>query len=58
MSDKCDNCINYIYNDEYEIYECLVNLDEDEMYNFMKGSFDNCPYFKQYDEYGLVRKQN
>lgn len=58
VKSNCDNCVNYVYNDEYEVYECLVNLDEDEMYSFMKGAFDNCPYFKLDDEYGLVRKQN
>ena len=28
----CDNCAFYDYNEDYECYECTVNLDEDELY--------------------------
>ncbi|MDD7194212.1 MAG: DUF6472 family protein [Oscillospiraceae bacterium] len=54
----CDNCAHYDYNEEYECYECLVDLDEDELYRFMSGSETECPYFDPYDEYKIVRKQN
>ena len=53
MSGKsnCDYCVNYSYNEEYECYECIVNLDEDEMYKFIQGQFRSCPYFRMGDEY-------
>jgi hypothetical protein len=54
----CDNCAYYDYNEEYECYECEVNLDEDELYRFMQGGSFECPYFTPYDEYKIVRKQN
>ncbi|NLL78273.1 MAG: hypothetical protein GX234_00360 [Clostridiales bacterium] len=54
---NCECCINYVYDEDYECYECLVNLDEDEMGKFLTSSFDNCPYFRLDDEYGIVRKQ-
>ena len=54
----CDNCAYYDYNEEYECYECEVNLDEDELYRFMQGGSFECPYFTPYDEYKVVRKQN
>lgn len=54
---NCECCINYIYDEEYNCYECQVNLDEDEMGNFLSNSFDNCPYFQFNDEYKTVRKQ-
>lgn len=54
---NCECCVNYVYQEEYEYFECLVNLDEDEMARFMTCSFDNCPYFRLEDEYGIVRKQ-
>ena len=57
-SNICDNCAHYDYNEEYECYECLVNLDEDELYRFMQGGQTACPYFNPYDEYKVVRKQN
>lgn len=54
---NCEYCGNYIYDEEYGYYVCGVNLDEDEMYHFIKGTFHNCPYFQYQDEYRIVRKQ-
>lgn len=54
---NCDCCMHYVYNEEYNCYECEANLDEDEMGRFLRGSFDNCPYFRPGDEYLIVRKQ-
>lgn len=54
---NCECCVNYVYNEEYEYYECLVNLDEDEMGRFMTAAFDCCPYFRLEDEYRVVKKQ-
>ena len=56
-SSNCDACVNYIYDDDYECYCCLVNLDEDEMYRFLAGTQRECPYFRLDDEYGVVRHQ-
>ena len=55
---NCDYCVNYVYNEEYECYECAVNLDQDEQYRFMMGNFGGCPYFHLGDEYKIVQKQN
>lgn len=55
---NCENCANYVYDDESECYICLVNLDEDEMYRFVSGTNYSCPYFELDDEYATVRKQN
>ncbi|WP_347176146.1 DUF6472 family protein [Tissierella sp. Yu-01] len=41
-----------------DYYICMMNLDQDEMERFVNYSFDNCPYFKLYDEYKTVKKQN
>jgi hypothetical protein len=54
----CDLCANYEYSEETGFYECLVNLDEDEMAHFLGGSFHHCPYFSLEGEYRTVRKQN
>ena len=35
---NCDACVNYEYDEDYECYCCMVNLDEDEMYRFLSGS--------------------
>ena len=55
--DNCEMCSYYEYNEEFEYYECMMNLDEDEMYNFISGNNRACPYFQYRDEYRIVRKQ-
>ncbi len=55
--DNCEICGYYEYDEENECYVCSVNLDEDEMYNFMSGTVRACPYFQSGDEYRIVRKQ-
>lgn len=50
-------CVNYAYEEEEDCYVCLVNLDEDEMYRFLTGHQNECPYFRLDDEYGVVRHQ-
>lgn len=54
----CDNCAYNDYDEEYDTYTCLVNLDEDEFYRFMEGGQTQCPYYNPYNEYKVVEKQN
>ena len=41
MSKKCccDDCMNYIYDDFSDCYICLVDLDQDEMEDFLSYAF-------------------
>lgn len=55
---SCEFCAYYIYNEYYDCYECMVNLDEDDVARFMQSSVDSCSYFKYSDDYKIVRKQN
>ena len=54
---SCECCGNYVYDEQNDYYVCEVNLDEDEMYRFVKGEFSDCPYYQYGDEYQIVRKQ-
>lgn len=54
---NCEYCLYYSYNQELDCYECLVDLDEDEMERFIRSTVSSCPYFKFDDEYKTVRKQ-
>ncbi len=54
----CDDCANYVYDCDYEVYSCMVNLDEDEMARFLSGASFDCPYYRSGDEYKVVRSQN
>ncbi len=57
MSADCEMCVNYVYDEEDEEYDCLANLDEDDMYHFLTGGAKECPFFRLDDEYGVVRHQ-
>ncbi len=54
---NCEECIYYTYDEDYECYTCMMDLDEDELYKFVSGKFSECPYYRQGDEYTIVRKQ-
>ena len=53
----CDTCLYYEYDEDYECYICSMDLDEDEMYKFLTDSWKNCPYYRNNDEYEVVRHQ-
>ena len=54
---SCDSCMYYEYDEDYECYVCGVNLDEDEMGRFLRGTVNACPYYQSDDEYRIVRRQ-
>ncbi len=55
---NCENCANYVFDDENECYCCDACLDEDEMAHFLTKQTQHCPYFNFYNEYDIVKKQN
>ena len=58
MKSNCEMCQYYDYDEEYDTNVCVLDLDEDEMAQFVTYSNRDCPYFKFYDEYKFVQKQN
>ena len=42
---RCDFCAYYDYDEEAEQYVCEIDLDEDEMLNFLSFNTQSCPYF-------------
>ena len=54
---NCECCAFYTWDEDSECYICEMDLDEDEMIRFLSASFDNCPYFRNGDEYRVVRRQ-
>lgn len=54
---NCDFCFYYREDEDTGFAMCSLSLDEDEMLYHLKGQFQNCPYFKLYDEYSIVKKQ-
>ena len=58
LKSRCEDCEFYDYDEYYGEMYCKADLDEDEMERFARQATANCPYFKFYDEYTSVRKQN
>lgn len=57
MATRCEECAYFVYDDDYEEYMCEIDLDEDEVARFYSDSHYNCPYFRNGDEYKVVRHQ-
>ena len=54
---RCEDCEFYDFDEYEDAYICTMRLDEDEMYRFLQGKTQSCPYFRYYDEYKSVHKQ-
>ena len=54
---QCEDCAYYAYDEEYEEYYCEADMDEDDYGRLMSNGFRECPYFKDGDEYKVVRHQ-
>lgn len=54
---SCDTCSNYQYDDDYECYVCMVDMDEDDTGRFLSGGNFDCPFYQLDNEYLIVRKQ-
>lgn len=55
---RCETCEFYDWDEYLDAYVCDMKLDEDEMVNFISGRESSCPYYRFYDEYKSVAKQN
>ena len=53
----CEDCNNYVYDEDEEAYICVQDMDEDDFYRVMSTKFKDCPYYRSGDEYKVVRHQ-
>ena len=54
---SCDTCQYYTYDEDMEEYVCDMDMDEDDYGRLVGGNFKGCPYYKDGDEYKVVRHQ-
>ena len=54
---SCESCTYYIYDEDYESYVCDKNMDEDEYIRLMTDRHFQGPFYRNGDEYAVVRKQ-
>ena len=57
VSNECETCWYYDYDEEFDEYFCMMDLDEDEVYRFFVQPSSRCPYYRQGDDYTLARRQ-
>ncbi len=55
--EQCETCAYYYYDEEYECYVCDMDLDEDEFCRYVAEGRKGCPYYRDGDEYKVVRHQ-
>ena len=54
---QCDQCAYFVYDEDYEEYLCEADMDEDDYGRLMSDSRFCCPFFRDGDEYKVVRHQ-
>ena len=55
---NCENCMYYEYDYDLEEYYCSQScLDEDDIAKMAMDSHYHCPYYREGNEYTIVRKQ-
>ena len=58
VQSNCETCEFYDFDEYLMTYTCDMKLDQDEMLDFIHGNASYCPYYRFYDEYKSVAKQN
>ena len=53
----CETCVYYEYDEEDEEYYCSVNMDEDDYARLLGGGRKECRYYRNDDEYAVVKHQ-
>ena len=54
---NCETCAYYVYDEEYEEYFCEAEMDQDDFLRLQQSDFKGCPYWRNGDEYAVVRHQ-
>ncbi len=53
----CESCWHYDYDEEFDEYNCRMELDEDEFERVFSRPGGRCPFYQKGDEYDLPRHQ-
>ena len=54
---NCEECAFYAYDEDDDAYFCTVDMDEDDYAKMMTDHRSQCPYYRNGDEYVVVRHQ-
>lgn len=53
---ECETCYYYDYDEEFDCFVCLMQIDQDDMARVMERH-SRCPYYRQGDDYYLATRQ-
>ncbi len=53
----CETCVYFEYDEYDDGYYCSVDMDEDDFARLLSSRFKECPYYRDGDEYAVVRHQ-
>ena len=54
---SCDTCAYFAYDDDFEDYVCDINMDEDDFRRLVESNYRECPFYRDGDDYKVVRHQ-
>ena len=55
---NCESCAFYVYDEDYDEYLCTANMDQDDYAHLMLSDYRQCPFWRNGDEYAVVRHQS
>ena len=54
---QCDTCVYYAYDEDFEDYYCEADVDQDDYGRIAGGEYKGCPFYRNGDDYAIVRHQ-
>ena len=53
----CEECAYYMYDEDFEEYVCDMDMDEDDYVRMLTSPKPVCVFYRNDDEYAVVRHQ-
>lgn len=57
MSNICEDCVYYDFDEELDAWVCEADLDEDDMARFLQQTQTACPFYRRGSDYDTARRQ-
>ena len=54
---ECETCAYYVYDEDLEEYLCEADMDQDDYQRLQYSGFKGCRFWRNGDEYAVVRHQ-
>lgn len=54
---ECESCAYYTWDEETEEYVCEADMDQDDYGRLTESRFRGCRFYRNGDEYAVVRHQ-